>query len=46
MRTIITRDIDEAIGATARPERGDGQLPLGMDFDRAEWCGCSACGKR
>ena len=38
MRTIIARDIDEAIRRDSEARaRGDEHLPLGMDFDRAEW---------
>lgn len=37
-QTIIARDIDEAIRRdTEARSRGDEHLPLGMDYDRAEW---------
>lgn len=38
VRAVIARDIDEAIRRdTEARARGDENLPLGMDYDRAEW---------
>lgn len=38
VQAVIARDIDEAIRRdTEARSRGDEHLPLGMDYDRADW---------